>query len=122
MFVSLTVQILYSRLLTCKNLAKELAAIGNQPINPAAIKLGLSEPDIQYFGIEHGENPAKHYYSHLLMAAERLFDGEIDANGFEDILRVMFGTKGYIMFTLDRVLSAIIKQVSGFRWVRCDEC
>jgi histone deacetylase complex regulatory component SIN3 len=41
-----------------------------------------------------------------------LFDGEIDANGFEDLLRVMFGTKGYIMFTLDRVLSTIIKQVS----------
>lgn len=93
-------------------MAKELAATGTQPINPTAIKLGLSEPDIQYFGIEHGDHPAKQYYNHLLMSAEKLFDGEIDANGFEDLLRVMFGTKGYIMFTLDRVLSTIIKQVS----------
>lgn len=46
------------------------------------------------------------------MSAEKLFEGEIDANQFEDLLRVMFGTQAYTMFTLDRVVAAIVKQVS----------
>jgi paired amphipathic helix protein Sin3a len=99
-------------LVTCKRIANELAAAKNQPINPVAIKLGLSEPDIAYQGIEQGTNPAEHYYSHLLVLAEKLFEGELDAMAFEEGLRVMFGTKAYIMFTLDKVIAAIIKQVS----------
>lgn len=99
--------------MTCKRIANELAAAKNQPINPVAIKLGLSEPDIAYQGIEQGTNPAEHYYSHLLVLAEKLFEGELDAMAFEEGLRVMFGTKAYIMFTLDKVIAAIIKQVSS---------
>lgn len=101
--------------MTCKTIAEQLAAEHTQPINPIAIKLGLAEPDTQYFGIEEGENPAEHYYGHLLMSAEKLFEGEIDANQFEELLRVMFGTKAYIMFTLDRVVAAVVKQVSTSR-------
>jgi paired amphipathic helix protein Sin3a len=97
---------------SCKQIAEQLAAEHAQPINPISIKLGLAEPDTQSFGIEEGENPAEHYYGHLLMSAEKLFEGEIDGNQFEELLRVMFGTKAYIMFTLDRVVAAIVKQVS----------
>lgn len=99
--------------MTCKKIADELAADKNQPINPIAIRLGLSEPDITYSGIEHGDNPAEHYYGHLLASAEKLFEGELDATAYEELLRVMFGTKAYIMFTIDRVIAAIIKQVSS---------
>ena len=101
--------------MTCKQIAEKLASERAQPINPIAIKLGLAEPDTQSFGIEEGDNPAEHYYSHLLSSAEKLFDGEIDGNQFEELLRVMFGTKAYIMFTLDRVVAAIVKQVSFSR-------
>jgi paired amphipathic helix protein Sin3a len=44
--------------------------------------------------------------------AERLFEGEMDPNTFEESLRVMYGTKAYVLFTLDRVIAAIVKQVS----------
>lgn len=44
--------------------------------------------------------------------AEKLFENEVDAATFEETLRVMFGTKAYVMFTLDRVVAAIVKQVS----------
>ncbi len=76
-----------------------------------AIKLGLAEPETQYFGIESGENPAQHYYTHLLSMAERLFENEVDVNTYEETLRLMFGRKAYIMFTLDRVVAAVVKQV-----------
>ena len=89
-----------------------MASGKKEPINPIAIKLGLAEPDTQHFGIESGENPAQHYYSHLLSIAERLFENEVDVNIYEETLRFMFGTKAYIMFTLDRVVAAIVKQVS----------
>lgn len=103
-------QVLYSRLLSCKERAAELAQKKQQPINPVAIKLGLAEPATQNFGVEDGENPARHYYDHLLALAERLFDAEIEPPTFEETLRLMFGNKAYIMFTIDRVISSIIKQ------------
>lgn len=97
----------------CKNIADKLSREKKQPINPIAIKLGLAEPDTQYFGIEAGDNPAQHYYGHLLSMAERLFENEVDMATYEETLRLMFGTKAYTMFTLDRVVAAIVKQVSG---------
>ncbi|WVR05681.1 hypothetical protein IAU60_002703 [Kwoniella sp. DSM 27419] len=105
------IQILYSRLVMCKDIADKLAREKKQPINPVAIKLGLAEPDSQYFGIEAGENPAQHYYGHLLSMAERLFENDVDNLTFEETLRLMFGTKAYTMFTVDRVIAAIVKQV-----------
>jgi paired amphipathic helix protein Sin3a len=97
--------------LSCKEIAAKLATEKKQPINPVAIKLGLAEPDTQYFGIESGDNPAQHYYTHLLSMAERLFEAEVDVGTYEETLRLMFGTKAYVMFTLDRVIAAIVKQV-----------
>jgi paired amphipathic helix protein Sin3a len=104
------IQILYSRLLLCKTIAADLAEQKKQPINPVAIKLGLAEPETQNFGVENGENPARHYYDHLLALCERLFDQDIDQATFEETLRLMFSNKAYIMFTVDRVVSAIVKQ------------
>nr|XP_031858732.1 uncharacterized protein CI109_005826 [Kwoniella shandongensis]KAA5525804.1 hypothetical protein CI109_005826 [Kwoniella shandongensis] len=105
------IQILYSRLLTCKEIAEQLASEKKQPINPTAIKLGLAEPETAYYGIEGGENPAQHYYGHLLSMSERLFENEVDNLTFEETLRLMFGKKAYIMFTVDRVIAGIVKQV-----------
>ncbi|ORY28618.1 hypothetical protein BCR39DRAFT_534412 [Naematelia encephala] len=104
------IEIMYSRLLRCKRIAASLAEKKKQPINPIAIRLGLAEPETQYFGIEAGENPAQHYYGHLLAMAERLFENEVDVNTYEETLRLMFGTKAYTMFTLDRLVAAIVKQ------------
>lgn len=104
------VQILYSRLLLCKTVALRLSEQKKQPINPVAIKLGLAEPATQNFGVENGENPSRHYYDHLLALAERLFDNDIDAPTYEETLRLMFGNKAYTMFTVDRVIGAIVKQ------------
>ena len=102
---------MYSRLKRCKDIADKLAQDKQQPVNPLAIKLGLADPETQNFGIEAGENPAQYYYQNLLSLAEKLFENELDVNSFEETLRFMFGTKAYIMFTLDRVVATIVKQV-----------
>jgi hypothetical protein len=109
--------VLYSRLLTCKKYAQELSDAKTQPINPIAIDLGLADPALANNGIENGENPAQYYYGHLLSLAESLFEGTIDANQFEEYCRVMFRNKAYIMFTLDKVIASVVKQVNI-----CSQC
>lgn len=55
---------------------------------------------------------AEHFYGHLLDCCERLFDNQIDQATFEDTARYMFGMKAYNVFTVDKVVGAIIKQAS----------
>ena len=56
-------------------------------------------------------NPVTRFYDHLLECCENLFVGDIDQNTFEENLRFMFGAKGYLMFTVDKVIAALVKQV-----------
>ena len=119
---------MYSRLLLCKEIGTKLAEDPNGPqhANPVAYELGLTEgagpgnldrvpkpaeddPD----ATDKERNPAKYYYQYMLDACEKLFDAEIDQNTFEEQLRFMFGTKAYLLFTLDKVISALIKQVGA---------
>ena len=65
---------------------------------------GTSIPD-------HVATAAEFFYSHLLESLERLFDNAIDQVTFEDTIRYMFGMKAYNVFTLDKVIGSLIKQV-----------
>lgn len=56
-------------------------------------------------------NPPSEFYATLLDASERMFDGEIDWQQFEEVVRFMFGTKAYVAFTIDLFASRAIKQV-----------
>jgi paired amphipathic helix protein Sin3a len=94
-----------------KEAAAKMAREKKQPINPIAKELGLTTPSNQYYNIEAGENPAEHYYQHFLMLSEQLFEGEVDMAAYEESMRVMFFTKAYTVFTLDRLVAAIVKQV-----------
>ena len=40
------------------------------------------------------------------------FTGNIDANTYEDSCREMFGVDAYVMFTVDRLVQNIVRQVS----------
>lgn len=98
--------------MTCKTIASKLAQENRRPVNPLALKLGLVDPVTQYFGILQGDNPAEHYYAHLLSLLERYFDNEIEFTAFEDALRLMFTNEAYLMFNLDKVIGGIVRQVS----------
>ena len=58
-------------------------------------------------------NPAEHFYLHLLDLVEKVFDGELEQATFEENMRFMFGTKAFVVFTLDKLCAAICKQVRG---------
>ncbi|KAG8682319.1 Transcriptional regulatory protein sin3 [Ceratobasidium sp. 394] len=120
------IQIWYSRLVSLKKLAKTLAESGESYLeNPLAVQLGLNDavPPSAHRLIPtsaNTPNPASEFYATLLDASERMFDGEIDWQQFEEVARFMFGTKAYVVFTIDLLAGRIIKQtqaiLSDARW------
>lgn len=56
-------------------------------------------------------NAGQYFYGHLLESCEKFFEGELEPLAFEENLRFMFGTRAYVMFTVDKVVAAIVKQV-----------
>lgn len=126
-------QLLYARLHKMKSLAEHMAA--QQPpvrrINPVTLELGLQDPASGPAAVvgaaaassaeNHGQSvavgeepsgltlPPSRYYDTLLDLCEKLFDGELDTNTFEESVRYMYGIEGYIVFTLDKVIGALIK-------------
>ena len=59
-------------------------------------------------------NPAEHFYLHLLDLVEKVFDGELEQTTFEENMRFMFGTRAFVVFTLDKLCAAICKQVREY--------
>ncbi|GAA5824019.1 hypothetical protein JCM3770_004993, partial [Rhodotorula araucariae] len=101
---------IYHRLLAFKRLAADLAAAGAtaRRLNPLGVKLGISTP---ISAVDTGDHPAEHYYEHLLDLAEKLFDGDVDQQTFEEQLRYMGGIRSYPLFTLDKLVSTVIKHI-----------
>lgn len=101
--------------------------------NPIALELGLQDPStgpaavvgIAAASVAQNQNgvigqPAdesisgislhpSRYYDTLLDLTEKFFDGELDSNTFEESVRYMYGIEGYIVFTIDKVVGALIK-------------
>ncbi|CCF52944.1 hypothetical protein NDA11_000980 [Ustilago hordei] len=125
-------QLLYSRLRKVKELGVQMS--NKQPlrskINPLAIELGLQDggsgpaavvgaaanasslgpvaPTNEEAGLTL--HPSR-YYDTLLDMCEKLFDGDVDQSTYEESVRYMYGIDGYIVFTLDKVIGAMIKVV-----------
>ncbi|GAA6009510.1 hypothetical protein JCM11491_003584 [Sporobolomyces phaffii] len=101
--------VMYHRLLSFKRLAAELAQIGShRRLSPLGSELGLSLP---VGVVDTGDNPAEHYYDYALELAEKLFDGDVDQQTYEEQLRYMGGIRSYPLFTLDKLISTVIKHI-----------
>ncbi|GAA5916036.1 uncharacterized protein JCM6883_001977 [Sporobolomyces salmoneus] len=101
--------VMYHRLLSFKRLASELAQTGqHRRLSPLGPDLGLSLP---VGVVDTGENPAEHYYDYALELAEKLFDGDVDQQTYEEQLRYMGGIRSYPLFTLDKLISTVIKHI-----------
>jgi paired amphipathic helix protein Sin3a len=57
---------------------------------------------------------ARKLYEGALETCERFFDGQLDATAFEDAIRKQFGIKGHTIYTIDRLLTAMLRLVSVF--------
>jgi paired amphipathic helix protein Sin3a len=112
-------------LLNCKEITAKLSEYPDSHVaNPVAYELGhldglgpgtmnLFAPSNEAEANPDGSaiNTTARFYDHLLECCENLFAGDLDQNTFEENLRFMFGTKAYLMFTVDKVIAALIKQV-----------
>lgn len=91
-----------------------------QPITPTHVP-SLS-PALSYApakGVGWPESP-DFYYRRALALCEKMFEGAIDQLAFEEAMRRVMATNGYLLFTVDRTLTSILKLVSllfllGFR-------
>lgn len=123
----------YTRLQTLKQIGSDLAE--SKPknwtkVNPVAAELGLMDNTSGPAGIvnalglppssEDDSEPTSpapsdmqvgpaRYYTVLLALIERFFDGELDQSTYEECVRYMFGTNGYVIFTVDKVVNAMTK-------------
>lgn len=52
------------------------------------------------------------YYYALLDLIDTFFDGSIDQAKFEECARYIFGTKAYIIFTIDKLVMLLTRHVS----------
>ncbi|KAG9314155.1 hypothetical protein JVU11DRAFT_4941 [Chiua virens] len=117
-------QLIYSRLVTCKNDGAKHVAENLNPMdsNSIAVELGLDDPNgpravlrqaMGALGDQRPDKIAELVYVYFLDACEKLFDGELDAGLFEEHMRWFFGNQAYHLFTLDKVIAAFIKQVQS---------
>ncbi|EIW51655.1 uncharacterized protein TRAVEDRAFT_75682 [Trametes versicolor FP-101664 SS1] len=104
-------ELLYSRLQLFKNITAELVANGTDPMEPKpSLVSKLIKDDLAKMGDRI--NHASHYYDLMLESCEKLFDNELEQHAFEEITRYLFGLKhAYKLFTVDKVIGALIKQV-----------
>jgi paired amphipathic helix protein Sin3a len=52
-------------------------------------------------------------YSLLLALVDKLFEGGVDQQTFEECVRYIFGTEAYIMFTIDKLVLSLVRHVSS---------
>ncbi|KZT66663.1 hypothetical protein DAEQUDRAFT_730074 [Daedalea quercina L-15889] len=100
-------ELLYSRLLYYRDLATRIAEDPKAVSRPKHVVTDLGN-------LRERATNARHFYTLMLESCEKLFDNELEQVVFEDQLRWMFGPQNaYKMFTVDRVVGAIVKQVQN---------
>jgi len=106
----------------CKTIGAKLAGEKHVSFleNPIAIELGLEDPNgpsavlaqaIEALGDQGSNEGSNVVYMYLLDACEKVFDSELDQATFEEHMRWFFGNKAYHIFTLDKLITALVKQV-----------
>lgn len=51
------------------------------------------------------------YYSYFLEMIRAVLDGNMESSQYEDTMREMFGIEAYQLFTMDKVVQNIVRQV-----------
>ncbi|KAL0068608.1 hypothetical protein AAF712_004324 [Marasmius tenuissimus] len=109
-------QLLFFRLLMCKEIGEQLATDKHAPLlsNPVAVELGLDDPNGPATVLGQtleGNGDTNVVYMYLLDACEKMFSGDLDQSSFEEHMRWFFGNKAFHVFTLDKLIIALVKQV-----------
>ena len=101
---------LYSRLLELKvNGPLHLTTSHFSNPNPIAVEFGFHS-DV-WDDLDKEVEEAKSRYPPLLELCKRIIEQDQDSNQFEDAVRHLYNTMGYKIYTVDKLIQAIVKQV-----------
>lgn len=101
---------LYERLEEVKGLNEEVAKEINARKTPQFAKdLNLVSHQLEEMGVEMVGT--KDCYKQVLSLTERLLDGEIEHQWFEESLRQGYRNKAYKCYTIDKVVQALVKHM-----------
>ncbi|KAI7902789.1 Sin3 family co-repressor-domain-containing protein [Cokeromyces recurvatus] len=100
----------YERLCKIKSISEEIEEYPERgkKLNSVAARLDLISNRFEDIDL------SKSYYDALLDIIERFFEGDYDQQTFEENARFVYSIDAYIMFTIDKLLHTLIKQVSFF--------
>ncbi|KAI6037598.1 hypothetical protein EDC04DRAFT_2897379 [Pisolithus marmoratus] len=102
-------EVVYARLSYFKNLA---ASMANEPLRAGEAPAAKLASVAEIAQLDERAAHTEHFYDLMLESCERLFDNEVEQHIFEEQMRYMFGVKhAYRIFTIDKVVGALIKQV-----------
>ena len=99
-------QMLYARLLKMKEISNELS---RKP--PATVSLNSIAVDL---GFQKQASPLfseKDRYTELLKNSILFLSGDMDPLEYEDRARAMYGTSAYLVFTMDKLVQTLAKQI-----------
>ncbi|KAI9009400.1 hypothetical protein CLU79DRAFT_775003 [Phycomyces nitens] len=102
-------EMLYERLLKMKKHSNEIKANPRKgkTFNKMALDLGFYSHRFEEIDLSAS------YYTALLGVIDRFFEGELDQTLFEESARYIFVTEAYTMFTIDKLVLAVIKQIQA---------
>ncbi|CEI90614.1 Putative Paired amphipathic helix protein Sin3b [Rhizopus microsporus] len=100
-------QMLYERLDRLKAMddtMRKNPSMGKR-VNKVALDLGLYSTRYDDIDLSKG------YYQAVLELIDKFFDGDIDQTLFEEYTRYVFVTDAYLLFTIDKLVHTMIKQI-----------
>ncbi|OAC99893.1 hypothetical protein MUCCIDRAFT_41718, partial [Mucor lusitanicus CBS 277.49] len=120
-------EMLYERLSKLHTLDEEMKKHPNmgKRVNKVARDLGLyssrfdgkldkelSQQNVDSLGLLDVD-VSKGYYNAILEMIDRFFDGDIDQQVFEEHTRYIFTTDAYLIFTIDKLVHSMVKQIQA---------
>jgi len=101
---------LYERLLNLKKASEKMA---NEPdqldlLNPIAVELGFVKKEVIQ---QNAEFCRKGRYTELLKLIRHFFEDTHENQEFEEKARILFANEAYQIFTVDKIVQAIAKQI-----------
>ncbi|RCI02851.1 Transcriptional regulatory protein sin3, partial [Rhizopus stolonifer] len=102
-------QMAYERLEKMKQLDKEFQAdpTKSKHMSKTAIGLGANSKIFQHLQLDFDQG----FYKPLLKLIEYFFDDELDQQTFEECTRYIFGTQAYTIFSIDKLMQSLIRQI-----------
>ncbi|KAH3661386.1 hypothetical protein OGAPHI_006793 [Ogataea philodendri] len=98
---------MYERLLEIKNLGPEVnKEIKSRRVTPFAKDLGLINDQLEEMNINIKGDDS---YKEALALCAKVIEGSLDQNNFEETLRQGFRNKAFKLFTVDKVISGLLK-------------